>query len=102
MAVEVTARKFQGLSASAPTFATVGAASAVVLARNAARKGAVFVNTSTNRISLGIGVAAVLDRGITIYGNGGVWEMDEHSYSVEAIHAIASAAGSNLTLQEWS
>ena len=102
MAVEVTAKRFLSLSSSAPTFATVGVASAVALTRSATRRGAIFVNTSTNRISFGIGQAAVLDRGITIYGNGGVWEMDEHSFTIEAIHAIASGAGSNLTIQEWS
>lgn len=92
----------QNLGASAPTFVTVGVASAQVVARDANRRGAVFINTSGNRISFGIGATAVLDRGITIYGNGGTWEMDEHTFTLEAINAIASAAGSNLTVQEFS
>lgn len=89
------------LTASAPTFATVGTSSASAVAANASRKGLTLVNTSANRISLGFGATAVLDRGITLYP-GGSFFMDEYSYSTAAINAIASAAASNLAVQEFS
>lgn len=93
----------QNLSVSAPTFATVGVGSAQVLARNTARRGVVLVNTSANRISLAFGsAAAVLDSGITLYGLGGSWSMDELAFTLDAISAIASGAGSNLAIQEFS
>lgn len=89
------------LTASAPTFATVGTSSASAVAANASRKGLTLVNTSANRISLGFGATAVLDRGITLYP-GGSFFMDEYSYSTATINAIASAAASNLAVQEFS
>ena len=92
----------QNLSADAPTFVTVGVASGQVLPLNLSRRGAVLVNTSANRISFGIGTAAILDRGITLYGNGGTWQMDEHTFTLERINAIASGADSNLAVQEFS
>ena len=99
MALEVSARL--GQNASAPATVSVGEASTVVVARNTDRRGAVFVNTSLNRISFGIGTAAVMDRGITLYPQG-VWEMTEHTFTTEAINAIASAEGSALAVQEFS
>ena len=101
MAVQVTEKPPQGLTASAPTFATVGAASAVAVARALTRTGLILTNTSDNVISLGIGATAVANCGIVLYP-GGVWNMNEHQFTIEAIHAIASAAGSNLAVQEWT
>lgn len=92
----------QNLNADTPLTVSVGVASGTVLARNLARRGAVFVNTSANRISFGINTAAILDRGITIYGNGGTWHMDEHTFTLDAINAIASGAASALAVQEFS
>lgn len=89
------------LTASSPTSATVGVASAQAVATNANRKGLVLINTSINKISFGIGVAAVLNSGITLYP-GGVWVMDEFNLATGAINAIAGAASSNLSIQEFS
>lgn len=90
------------LTASTPTFATVGTSSAQVVASNASRKSLVLINTSSNSISFGIGSnPAVINRGITLTPNG-VWESDEYSYVTSAINAIASGASSNLTIQEFT
>lgn len=89
------------LTAGTPTFATVGVTSAQVIAANTSRKGLVFVNTSANNISFGIGTAAVLNRGITLTPNG-VWDADEYTYVTSAINAIAAGASSNLTIQEFT
>lgn len=91
---------YKPLTPSAPTFATVAATSGSALALNATRKGLIMTNTSKNIISLNIvGGAAVLNSGITLYP-GWVWYMDEFSFTTSAIFAIASAAGSNLSIQE--
>ena len=89
------------LAPSSPTAASVGVASAQVVAANANRKGLVLVNTSTARISLGFGAAAVLDSGITLYPQGS-FQMDIATFDLGAVNAIASAATSNLAIQEYS
>lgn len=90
------------LTASTPTFATVGVASAQAVASNSSRKGLVLVNTSSNTISLGIGSnPAVLNSGITLVPFG-VYVADEYTYVTSAINAIASAASSNLGIQEYT
>lgn len=89
------------LTASAPTAATVGTSSAQAVASNASRKGLVLINTSGNTISFGIGATAVLNSGITITPFG-VWVMDQFNFATGAINAIASAASSNLAIQEFT
>lgn len=89
------------LAPVAPTFATVGVASAQAVAANANRKGLILINTSVNRISLGFGAAAVLDSGVTLYPQG-AYNMGEYDFDLGAVNAIASAAGSNLAIQEYS
>lgn len=86
-------------TASSPTAATVGTSSAQAVAANASRKGLVLTNTSVNIISLGLGATAVLNSGITLYP-GGVFYMDADVFTVGAVNAIASAASSNLAIQE--
>ena len=89
------------LTALTPTFATVTGSSAQVVAANSSRKSLVFVNTSSDNISFGIGAnAAVVGSGITLTPNG-VWEADEYSYVTSAINAISSGTSSNLTIQEF-
>lgn len=89
------------LTAASPTFATVGISSAQAVAVNSSRKGLILTNTSANTISLGIGASAVLNSGPTLYP-GGVWVMDEYTFSTAVINAIASAAASNLAIQSFS
>lgn len=91
------------LTPAAPTFATVGVASGEAVASNSNRKGLILVNTSANRISIAFGAnPAVLDRGITLYANGGTYCTDEFSHATQAVNAIASAGSSNLAVQEYS
>jgi hypothetical protein len=97
----LTKSDVRALTPASPTAVSVGVASGQVLAANASRKGAAFVNTSANTISFGLGVAAVLNSGITLVQNG-VWEMDANTFTTGAINAIASGATSNLAVQEFS
>lgn len=88
------------LTPSAPTAASVGVTSAQILAANASRKGLILVNTSDNRISLGFGSPAVLDSGATLYPQG-AFNMAEYDFDLSAVNAIASVAGSNISIQEY-
>jgi hypothetical protein len=90
------------LTPAAPTFATVGLVSAMVVAANATRTGLILVNTSSARISLGFGSPAVLDSGATLLPPGGAFNMSEYDFDQGAVFAIASKAGSNLAIQEYS
>lgn len=89
------------LTASAPSAASVGVASAQVLASNASRKGLVLTNTSTSTISFGFGAPAVLGSGITLLP-GNSFSMDEYSFYTGAINAIALGAASNLAIQQFT
>jgi hypothetical protein len=88
------------ITANSPTAATVGVTSAQILASNASRKGLIVVNTSSNTVSLGLGASAVLSNGVTLTPQGTFW-MDEFSLSTAAVNAIASAASSNVSIQEY-
>lgn len=90
------------LTASSPTFATVGVASAQAVASNANRKGLTLVNTSSSTIYLAFGGAtAVIGSGTPIrpYGS---FSMSEYDYTTGAVNAIATGASSNLTVQEYT
>lgn len=97
----IVAVSLTDLTPTAPTAASVGVASAQAVAAAATRKGLILVNTSNARISLGFGAAAVLDSGVTLYP-GGVFQMDSNCFDVGAVNAIASAAASNLAIQEYT
>lgn len=89
------------LAAQAPTSASVGVTSAQVVAANVARKGLVLTNNSTANISIAFdGNAAVSGSGIVLYP-GGVFFMDEYMFTTASVNAIATAAASNLGVQEW-
>lgn len=89
------------LSPSSPTTATVGVTSSQIVAFNASRRGLIVINVSIHTISIGIGVVGVLNSGITLYP-GGVWNMDDYSYTTGSINAIASVAGSVVSIQEFN
>lgn len=87
---------------SAPAAVSVGVASGVLLAANASRRYAIFVNTSANYVSLAFGGAATLYSGITLNPLGGAYEMSEGAGNLYRgeVRAIASAAASNVGVQE--
>lgn len=90
------------LTPSSPSAVSVGVTSGVVIATNANRKGLILTNTSTGIISLNIvGGTAVSKSGIVLYP-GGHWEMDEYTFTTDAINGISTVAASNLAIQELS
>lgn len=88
------------ISPSLPTFATVGISSGQILASNLNRKSLIITNTSVNIIYLGIGATAVVGSGITLYP-GGSLILNKDGIVTGAINAIASAASSNVSIQEF-
>jgi hypothetical protein len=87
---------------AAPTNVGVGAASTSVVAFNADRKGLVLVNISANKIYLAFDNTASLYKGIALTPNGGAWSMDDYTFCVTAINAIAEGADSTLCIQEFN
>jgi len=98
----VTSTKI-ALTASAPANNTAGISSASAVAANANRKGLVIVNTSlTAWVYLGLGATAVVGSGVALGPGGGSFTMDEYSFTTAAVNAIASAASTNLAIQEFT
>lgn len=88
---------------SAPATVTIGAASATVIASNANRKGLVITNTS----ALGVlylnfaAGTAVVGSGVTLYAHDSFY-MDAYSFTTAQINAIASLAGTTVSVQEFT
>ncbi len=90
------------LTASAPKNATVGTGSAQALAGNKNRQGLVLVNSSANTIYVAFDAPAVVGSGICLAPNGGAYTMQPATLNRGAIFAIATGAGSNLSIQEFT
>ena len=91
-----------GSIVTTPTAVSVGVASGVVLAANANRKYASFQNDSVNTIYLMFNAAAVLNQGIRLNANGGVYEMSSAmgNLDLREVRAISSVAAQNLLVRE--
>ena len=81
-------------------FANVGVVSAIVKAANLRRADADFINTSANWIYLGKGHAAIVGSGEALAPRGGSYHIGTNNLFTGVIHAIASGAGSNLSMSE--
>lgn len=92
---------FTPLTPSTPVSVSVGTSSSSAVAANSLRKGLVVINLSTSNVSFGLGAAAVLNRGITLTPYG-TWVMDQYTFTTAEIFAIAAAASSDLSIQEFS
>lgn len=90
------------ISASAPSNTLVLTSSDTIVAANVDRVGLVLTNISTGTIYLGLsGFYAVLNKGIVLTPNGGVWTMDEYNYNNEKISGIANTTNSIIAIQEF-
>ena len=79
----------------------IGVTSTPVIPLNINRKGLIIVNASAAVISLAVnGEAAVLNGGVTLFP-GGTFSMGPEDFTVAPVLAIASAAGSLLSVQEF-
>lgn len=91
----------QDLTPSAPATATVTTTASTIVSANANRKGLIVQNLSNVRVSLGLSATAVLNSGITLYP-GGTLIMDPFCFDTGLVSAIAAAAGSVVSIQEFS
>lgn len=84
--------------------AAVSSTSSPVVAANPLRRGLIIVNTGTTEpVSLSInGDSAVAGSGLTLMPNGGTWNMDEYSFTVESVEAVTASGTSNLSIQEFN
>jgi hypothetical protein len=93
------------ISGSAATTATntkvsVGSSSTSVLALNASRKFAIFVNDSDETIYLNLSGTAVMNEGIRLNANGGSYEINLNNLYTGAVTGICSSGTKNLTVVE--
>jgi len=79
---------------------TVGNTSTLVLAANADRKVASFVNDSDETIYLSRGNAAELHKGIRLNANGGSFEISGVNLYTGNIYAICESGGKVLCVEE--
>lgn len=80
--------------------ATVAITNTVVVAVNTARKYLCLVNSGSNPVFLGLGVAAVADKGVYLAPNGGSFEVNLDNLFVGAINGISVGGSSNVTIFE--
>ncbi len=76
---------------------TIGAVTTVAMAANATRVYACLINDSDEDIYLGLGVAAVLNKGIRLNRLGGSYEITKQNLFRGAINAICASGGKVLT-----
>lgn len=83
-----------------PLSVSVGTSSVQIIGANGNRKGLVITNISGAVVSFGLGMSATINQGITLNPSG-IWEMDAYTYTNGPIYAVAGAASSTVTIQEF-
>ncbi len=83
-----------------PSFATVTAVSAVVMAANPNRVDADYINTGANWIHLGRGVDAVFGSGEALAPKGGSYHMGVDNLFLGDVYAVTDGAEINLSMDE--
>jgi len=87
--------------ALAHTAVSVSTSSVVVLASNASRKYALLINNHSMPIYVKVGSAAVLNQGIRLEADGGVYEMKlGENLATGAIYAITESGVGSLLVTE--
>lgn len=98
-ALDVSAR-YQNITMDSPTTATVGAASASILAAAATRRFLYLKNThASQRLSLGFGGAAVLDSGVSLSAGDWVAFGPFNDVTTQQVFAIGAGAGTTIAVQ---
>lgn len=81
--------------------ATVDTTSTKIINYNKKRRGLVLTNTGANPVFIGIGEAAVANQGLYILGSGGIWEMDNFTFTNRQLFGIAIGGATNIAIQEF-
>lgn len=95
---EITA--VQSVDSATTGKVAVGAVSTAVLAANATRIFAQFVNDSDEEIYLDLSATAVMNEGIRLNRAGGSFEINLTNLYTGAVRAICASGGKNLTVTE--
>lgn len=91
------------ITASAPGNTLCLTTTDALVAANNDRVGLVITNLSQGTIYLGLsGREAVLNKGIALSPNGGVWTMDDYTYNREKVQGIAHTTNSVVAIQEFT
>ena len=72
-----------------------------ILGKNPARQYALLVNDGGDEIYLGMGIPAVINRGIRLNNGGGSYEINLTNPWHGEIYAVAGAGTPALLVQEW-
>lgn len=80
------------------TSVTVGTTSTLVLAEAAGRLLVTLTNDSNETIYISLNAAAVMNKGIRINANGGMYELNQNNLYKVAIYAICASGGKNLCI----
>lgn len=72
-----------------------------VLGGNPSRVYALLVNPSAEQVFLGMGIPAVVDRGIPLLSAGSNYEINLTNPFFGSIHAVSKAGTPNLLITEW-
>lgn len=77
---------------------SVGSTSTEILAKNVDRLFVLIINDSDETIYLAIGADAVLNKGIRLNANGGVFEINSQNLYVGVINGISESGNKNVTI----
>ena len=90
------------ISALAPTNTLCLSTTDALVAARTDRVGLVMTNLSNSTVYLGLGGReAVLNRGIVLTPFGGVWNMDDYTFTREKVQGIANTTNSIVAIQEF-
>ncbi|GAI06310.1 unnamed protein product [marine sediment metagenome] len=73
----------------------------MVLDKNPARLYALIVNPSAEQVFLGMGIPAVVDRGIPLLSAGSSYEINLTNPWHGSVHAVSKAGTPSLLITEW-
>lgn len=89
-------------SGSAPTQIDVDTVTKEVVAENYSRVGLVLTNLSDGTMYISFGTnGATLNTGIPILPGGGTFNMEDYTYTKEAVNAIAHSSNALMAIQEF-
>ena len=92
-------------TASGPLNVAVGSSSGALLLESTTttiRAGLIITNLSSGTVYLAFdGQTALLNAGIALNANGGVFSMDDYTFSRGTVNAIGNATGMSVAVQEF-
>jgi len=91
------------IRAVAPSNTLVLSSSDTIVAADSDMIGLVLTNISSSTMYLGLnGFYAVLNKGIVLSPNGGVWTMDDYNFTNDKISGIANTTNSIIAIQKFT